>query len=49
MKNTFLSIVLAILARFPGRRAWLPLMAATSVLGLGLFLIFPPRLSRPAR
>ena len=42
MNSRFLSILLAILARFPGRRAWLPLMAATSVLGLGLFLIFPP-------
>ena|SRR5208337_4083296 len=34
--------LLSILAVFPGRRAYLPMMAATAVLGLILFLIFPP-------
>ena len=27
---------------FPGRRAWIPIMAATAVLGAGLFALFPP-------
>ena len=40
--DTVLASVIAFLDRFPGRRAWLPLMGATSVLGLLLFLIFPP-------
>ncbi len=30
------------MAAFPGRRAYIPIMGATSVLGLILFLIFPP-------
>jgi len=42
MKKKLLTILAAIMARFPGRRAYLPILAATSVLGLGLFLIFPP-------
>jgi len=42
MKRKLHSILAAILAAFPGRRAYLPLMAATSVLGVALFLIFPP-------
>lgn len=32
----------AVFTIFHGRRAWLPLMAATAVLGLALFLIVPP-------
>jgi hypothetical protein len=32
----------AVFTLFPGKRAWIPMMAATSVLALGLFLIFPP-------
>jgi len=27
---------------FPGRRGWIPLLAATAVLGAGLFALFPP-------
>jgi len=27
---------------FPGKRAWIPLMAATGILGAGLFTLFPP-------
>ena len=42
MKKKLLTILAAIMAHFPGRRAYLPIMAAVSVLGLGLFLIFPP-------
>jgi hypothetical protein len=42
VKRKLLSILASILAVFPGRRAYLPMMAATSVLGLVLFLIFPP-------
>jgi hypothetical protein len=42
MKKKLLTILAAIMALFPGRRAYLPIMAATSVLGLVLFLIFPP-------
>jgi hypothetical protein len=42
MKKKLLYIVAAIFAFFPGRRAYLPMLAATSVLGLVLFLIFPP-------
>jgi len=32
----------AVFTIFPGKRAWLPLMAATAVLGLALFLVLPP-------
>ena len=42
MKEKLLDVVLAIMAHFPGRRAYIPIMAVTSVLGLGLFLVFPP-------
>ena len=40
--GSVLSTATAFLDRFPGRRAWLPLMGATSFLGVLLFLIFPP-------
>ncbi len=42
MKKKLLDILAAVMAAFPGRRAYIPIMAATSVLGLVLFLIFPP-------
>jgi hypothetical protein len=42
MKSKLLSILAAVMAAFPGRRAYLPLLAATAVLGVGLFLVFPP-------
>jgi hypothetical protein len=37
-----LSALATFLDRFPGRRAWLPLMGAVAILGLVLFAIFPP-------
>ncbi len=42
MKKKLLDILAAVMSAFPGRRAYIPIMAATSVLGLILFLIFPP-------
>ena len=42
MKKKLLTILAAIMALFPGRRAYLPVIAATSVLAFVLFLIFPP-------
>src|SRR5271157_1705476 len=42
VKKKLLDILTAVMTAFPGRRAYIPIMAATSVLGLVLFLIFPP-------
>jgi hypothetical protein len=42
MKRKLLAVLAAIFAAFPGRRAYIPLMAGTSVLGVALFLMFPP-------
>jgi hypothetical protein len=42
MKRKLLAVLAAIFRLFPGRRAYIPLMAGTSVLGVALFLMFPP-------